>query len=1527
MQSALDLANAGYLVHLVTESPSIGGKMALLDKTFPTNECAMCLLGPRMTDTLNHPNIRIHTCSTLEKLEGQKGNFTARVRVKPRYINIDECTACGDCEQVCPVRVPNSFNQGMDQRHAVYKLFPQAVPNKYLIEKRGIPPCRQTCPAGTNVQGYVALISQGKFAEALEVIYRRLPFAGICGRICHHPCEEQCNRGEIDAPVAIAWLKRAAYDLGFQELEARLKAEDRTQTQPEAKTQACAQTETQTGAPVRPRVAIVGAGPAGLTAAQDLALESVDVTVYDALPEPGGMLRAGIPRYRLPQEVVERETRRILSLGIEFIGNTRVGRDVTLEELRRQYAAVILATGLQQSRMLAIEGSASQGIVPALEFLRQAALGQLPQGPPVGSRDKVVVIGGGNVAIDAARTARRLGAKEVHMVSLESREEMPAHPWEIEEAVEEGVILHPGWGPKRFINSPASPGAEGSLGDAAGPGIARVTGVEFMRCLRVFDEAGRFDPEYDPQTTQTLAADQVIVAIGQAADLDFLADSQPAVRVERGLIWADDLTLATSVPGVFACGDIVSGPKSVVEAVASGHEAAESVLRYLRGEDLAADRVRPGAQQEKLTPPAGVVPYAAPRHAQAMAAAGERVRDFREVYQGYSREEAIEEAKRCLNCGVCSECLQCEAACQKKAVEHWQQESIQELKVGAVILAPGFELFDASLAGEYGYGYYANVMTSLEFERLLSSTGPTAGHVTRPSDGQPPRRVAFIQCVGSRDCERDGSPYCSSICCMYSTKEAIIAREHDGNIQPTIFYLDMRSYGKNFDKYVESAREAGVRYVRSMISRVAEDPETKNLLIKYFDGDKVVEEEFELVVLAVGVRPPAEAQAIAKACGIELNQYGFAQVSPLNPVQTTREGVYVAGAFQGPRDIPETVINACAAAPRPGGGGAPARHSLVTPKRYPPERDVSREEPRVGVFICHCGINIAGVVDVPEVVDYARRLPGVVHAEDNLYTCSQDTIKKIQQAIKDYHLNRVVVASCTIRTHQPLFREALQEVGLNQFYFEMANIRDQCSWVHRAEPQSATEKAKDLVHMAVAKVKTHEALHLKAVSVVPRALIIGGGPAGLVAALALAEQGFGSYIIEKEPELGGMARRLRTTLEGTDVRSYLNHLIARAQADPRIEIYTGAEIEDCSGHQGHFVTTIAWSRSGKETARRTVKLEHGAIIVAIGTQEYQPEEYGYGQDPRILTNLELEEFLAGYEGGNGLNCAVFIQCVGSREPGRLYCSRTCCAQSIKNALKLKEANPDAQVFILYRDIRTYAFMEDYYRKAREEGIIFINYDPEHKPQVRLAQSTDLAAEGANAGNHAAQRRKEWGALEVEVYDPASGRVLELVPDLVVLATGAVAPPEAAKLASLLKLPVNEDGFYVETHAKLAPIDFPSAGIFMAGSAHSPKFLGEAISQALGAVSRASTILSRDQLLVGGVVAVVDPTKCAACLTCVRICPYHVPRINDNHVAEIDPVQCQGCGTCAGECPAKAIQLQHYKDNQLLAKAAGLFEEV
>ncbi len=1464
MQAALDLANGGYMVHLVTNQPSIGGKMAQLDKTFPTNECSMCLLGPKMTDVLNHQNIEIHTCTDVTSVSGDAGNFTVNLKGAPRYVDVSECTACGDCEQVCPVSVPDAFNEGKSERRAIHRMFPQAVPNRYLIEKAGTSPCRNACPSGINVHGYVALAAQGKFKEAWELIREEIPFPIICGTVCHHPCEATCQRGKVDEPVAISRIKRFVGNYMLDHLD---------------------EVNLETAGKRDDKVAIVGSGPAGLACAYHLARRGYRVTVFEALPVVGGMMRVGIPEYRLPKHLVDAEIELITKQGVEIRTNTPIGKDLSVNMLFDQgYRAVFLGIGAHQPDRLGIPGEDKESVHHGVAFLREVSLGEREK---IGRR--VAVIGGGNTAMDAARTALRLGAEEVTIMYRRAGEDMTALPEEIHEAREEGINF-------MFYVSPVE-----ILGDS------RVEAVKFI-CNEMGepDASGRSRPVPVQGSEFTLGLDDIIIAVSQAPAESFFADHDHTVARNGRNIRIDQVTLETNIPGVFAGGDAVTGPATLIEAAAAGKHAAESIDRYLNGKDL-----REGRGPEERLPEAikssgelANIPKK-PRVVPDRIGISERKRTFQEVVLAYTSEMAMEEAGRCLNCGVCCECFQCVAACKKNAVLHEDIGREETIAVGSVILAPGFDLYDARLRGEYGYGYYENVITSMDFERLLSSTGPSQGHVVRPSDQKPPRKVAFIQCVGSRDCER-GSEYCSSICCMYSTKEAIIAREHDANIEPVIFYLDMRSYGKNFDKYVNSAVSAGVRYERAMISSVKEDPVTRNLSIKYIQNGEPVTEEFEMVVLAVGVRPPADAENLARATGIRINEYGFAWTDPLDPTRSSKSGIYVAGGFQGPRDIPETVMNASAAAASAAIDMAPARGKMVRSKKYPPERSVSGEEPRVGVFICRCGLNIASVVDVPAVLEYARNLPNVAYAEENLYTCSQDTVNLIKKTITEQNLNRVVVASCTIRTHQPLFREALRDAGLNQFLFEMANIRDQCSWVHRGFPAEATEKARDLVRMAVRKVQTHEELHLHPVPVVPRAMILGGGISGMTAALSLAAQGFESYLVEREEHLGGNLRHLYTTPEGRDLQEFLSSTVARVRDNPLIHVYTNAELEELSGHQGHFISTVSQGRSGESPVRNTFRVEHGVVIVATGGRETPPDEkYAYGRNDRILILRELEANLSkGITDPRKIKEAVFIQCASSGDEEILkYCSRTCCIQSVKNAIRIKEENPAARVYILHRDIRTYGFYEQYYKRAREMGVRFVHYTGSGRPEVVPQQD---------------------GSLKIDVYDPDSGYVLPLTPDLVALAAGIGPAAGSEALGTMLKVPRNEDGFFVETHAKLGPMDFPSAGLFLCGLAHSPKNVAESIYQAQGAVARACNILAQSHLMVGGVVAaVVKPERCAACLTCVRVCPYGVPVINRDMVAEIDPVQCHGCGTCVGECPGKALQLLHYKDDQMIEKIHGV----
>jgi len=823
-------------------------------------------------------------------------------------------------------------------------------------------------------------------------------------------------------------------------------------------------------------------------------------------------------------------------------------------------------------------------------------------------------------------------------------------------------------------------------------------------------------------------------------------------------------------------------------------------------------------------------------------------------------------------CGICQE------FCQAEAIDFGQEDEIVDIDVGAVILAPGFDEFDASIFTNYGYGTFPNVLTSIEFERILSASGPFRGELRRPSDNKVPKSIAWIQCVGSRDKHVSQIDYCSSVCCTYAIKEAVVAQEHSSTpLETTIFLMDIRTFGKGFDRYYERAKEEhGVRFIRSRIHSIFEDSDG-DLIIRYFNEDRIKEEKFGLVVLSVGLRPPAEIKELAQKIGLELNQYGFCQVGDFSPVATSKPGVFTAGVFAGPKDIPETVMDASAAASDASLLLAPARYSLTAEKEYPLERDVTGEKPRIGVFICQCGINIGGVVDVPNVKDYIRSLPNVVYAEEDLFTCSQDTQLKIKEKIKEHGLNRVVVASCTPRTHEPVFQETLREAGLNQFLFEMANIRDQCSWVHMHEPEKATEKAKDLIRMAVAKARLIEPLKQIPLDVNPAALVIGGGISGMVSALSLAEQGFEVHQVEKTSQLGGIANGHHHTLEGLDVQAYLRELIDKVSNELLIHIYKETDIADVNGYVGNFTTKLLLRPEGE-----VKEVKHGVAIIATGGDVYRPNEYLYGQDDRVFTLLDLGEEIAK---GNPRVCSgqslVMIQCVGSREKERLYCSRVCCSESIKTALKLKEINPEMKIYILYRDMRTYGFKEPYYQQARAKGVIFIRYEVTDKPVVQ------------------AVREDGKDVLRVSVNDPILGEQVFIDTETLALATAIIPPPGNEEIARFFKVPLNEDRFFLEAHIKLRPVEFPTEGVFVCGLAHSPKFIVESIAQAKAAASKATTILSRDRIEAGGAVSTLDERKCSGCGVCQLVCPFSAIEMDDEKkVAVVNEALCKGCGVCA-----------------------------
>jgi heterodisulfide reductase subunit A-like polyferredoxin len=1491
VQAALDLADSGIKVYLLERAPAIGGKMAQLDKTFPTNDCAMCIVSPKLVEAGRHINIDIIPSAELICLEGSAGNFTARIRRHPRYVDMEKCTGCADCEAVCPVSLPNEFNQGLDDRKAIYRSYPQAVPNTYLVTKLGTSPCKNRCPAETSAQGYVALIAQGRYADALEVVKQYNPFPATVGRVCNHPCEDECNRGKLDSPVAICALKRFVADWVHEHPGEQVEPAEEA-LPPERKGE---------------RVAVVGAGPAGFSAAHHLARMGYEVTIFEALPVAGGMMRVGIPAYRLPREVLEREIDDILKLGVELKLNTPIRNIDRL--LEAGYRAVFVAIGAHEPQRLGIPGETVRGVHHGVPFLQGVSLAEkaglmegfedrfiiafgIPIAPRVG--EKTVVIGGGNTATDAARTALRLGAKEVSILYRRSRDEMPANPWEVDEAENEGIQL-------QVLTAPVEV-------------LEREGHVNGIRCVRMKlgepDESGRRRPIPIEGSEFVIPADTMIAAVAQAPEVSFLEESTGLEITRQGTFVVDPRTLATTKPGVFAGGDAAKGPGTLIEAIADGRRAALSIDRYLRGVELLTPReelplpvVELSREEVRARAERGELDLG-PRVHIPVVAVEERTRDFREVELPLSQEQARAEASRCLSCGLCSECYRCVDICKAEAVDHQQVAVEQEIQVGAVVLSPGYALYDPKHSPEFGYGRYANVLTSMEFERMLSASGPTQGHIARPSDHREPKRIAFLQCIGSRDQRHD---YCSSVCCMYATKEAMLAMEHVVGLEPTIFQMDMRAFGKGFDEYFERGRSLGIRYIRCRISELEENPETGDLLIRYrregSKGSSLEEERFDLAVLSVGMESLADAGPVAKAAGIGLDDRGFCLTRGFHPVETTRPGVFACGAFTEPKDIPDSVTQSSGAAAAALSVIGEARGTLTREKAYPPEMDVSKEESRIGAFICSCGSNIAGVVDVKALVDYATTLPGVVHAENTIYTCSADSLKLIQERVKEFNLNRVVVASCTPRTHEPLFRDTIREAGLNPYLFEMANIRDQCSWVHSGRPEEATRKAKDLLRMAVRRSRVLIPLYQQTIGVNQACLVVGGGVAGMNAALSLADQGYRVFLVERERELGGRMRRIHLAADGQDPGRYLEQVIDRVLEDDHIEVLAGHRVVETGGFKGNFKTTV----EATDSPRRQL-IEHGATILATGGVEYRGKAYSLGSDPRVITQEEFERMVARRKKEvKGLKSVVMIQCVGpwnDDESIPFYCSRICCSVAMKNAIEVKEANPAASVTVLYRDIRTYGFQEDRYTEARRRGVIFVRYDWENLPRVSL-------------GN---------GRLRIEAEDPILGKGLLLEPDLLVLSEAVVPSPGSEEVATLFKVPRTLEGFFLEAHVKLRPVDFPADGIYLCGMAHYPKSIDETLAQAQAAVARASTILSREAMEVGGVVAHVDGERCAACLTCVRVCPYEVPAINPKGEAEIEVARCQGCGACAAECPAKAIQLGHYRDDQLLAKCEAMARE-
>ncbi len=853
-------------------------------------------------------------------------------------------------------------------------------------------------------------------------------------------------------------------------------------------------------------------------------------------------------------------------------------------------------------------------------------------------------------------------------------------------------------------------------------------------------------------------------------------------------------------------------------------------------------------------------------------------------------------------------CRICERVCKNDAINLNQEPEKKEIRVGAIILAHGMEPFDPRVKKEYHYGEYANVVTSMDYERLLCSTGPYQGEILRKSDMKHPHNIAWIQCIGSRRVTPGENSYCSAVCCTYTQKQVIVTKDHDADAKCSIFHNDVRSYGKDFERYYErTGNLPGVRFIRSYVSIVKEDPVTKNVTVRYSTTDEgVKEEEFDMVVLSVGLNPPKGATAIAEQYGIELNEHDFCKIDSINPMATNRPGIYVAGGFQGPLDIPESVFSASGAVSQIGEAFDFRRGGLSQERVYPPERDVYMEEPRIGVFVCHCGANIGRIVNVPETVEYCKTLPNVVYAQEQLFSCATNSAKEITDMTREKGLNRVVVAACSPRTLEPLFRDTVREAGINQYYLEMANIREHNSWVHSKEKDEATQKAKDIIRMSVARSRRLEPLREFDLPVDKAALVLGGGIAGMTCALSIANQGHQVHLIEKADELGGIAKRIHSTLNGLDVQKYLSDLIASIYKNPLIRVYHNATITDSTGYVGNFVTKVQ-SEIGMS------EIKHGAAVIAIGSDIHTPTEYMYGQDERVITNLDLEErIVKDDETITGAQSIVMIQCVGCRNEERNYCSRLCCSQSVKNALKLREKNPEMDIYILFRDMRTYGFNEDYYREASEKDIKFIRWEPQDPPEVEPGEAEDGRS-----------------VLKVTVTDFVLGNKLMLDADIVSLAA-AIVPSESTKdTAALFKVTLSPDGFFKEAHVKLRPVEFSTDGVFLCGLAHYPKFIQETINQSYGAAGRVMTLLSQDTVVASGSVAQVDENMCMGCGACVQACTYGVLELKEIKKAKkaiVNPVLCKGDGLCSTKCPTGAIQLKHFTDSEIVSEIDSAFPE-
>ncbi len=1128
IQAALDVADSGYRAYLVEKSASLGGRMAQLNRTFPTLDCSMCVLGPKMMDAGRHPNIEIITGSELTSLKGEAGSFAATVDVQPRYVLSDACVGCGECEAVCPVSVPNDFDLGLQSRKAIDRPFAQAVPSAVSILKRGTPPCTAGCPLHQNAQGYVALIAQGKFREALDVILRDNPLPSICGRICTHPCTVHCNRNHVDEAVNVPALKRFVTDYvgdWTHQAPSRERAE---------------------------KVAVIGSGPAGLACAYELRRRGFRPVVFEAYSIPGGMLSVGIPAFRLPRDTIAAEIERLKAMGVEIRTNTPVGKAVKFDELRRDHAALFIGIGTHIERKLNVPGESLSGVWGGVEFLRKVNFGGAIS---IGRR--VLVIGGGNSALDAARTALRCGARDVQIVYRRTRAEMPADPREVDETEEEGVALNFLLAPKAIVGDPRK----------------GVTGLECTRMkLGKPDASGRPAPEPIPDFEFVLPCDAIIVTIGQEPDLSSLGDKLGLETTKWKTLKVDSLTGETNVPGVFAGGDCVTGPDVVVNAMYAGKKGAISISRFLDKEDLRLGREEEGPFRSLYTvDTSGVlmqkqIPVPAIEHEA-------RRGTFREVHSGYTADLARAEAERCLQCGICCGCELCSTTCKHEAIDHHMAGEARVLDVGAVIVATGMDDYHPQVLENYSYGKLKNIVTGLHFDRLLNPSGPSAGNVFRPSDNQVPRRIAWISCTESS--EGVGWDNGSHLSCMNAIMSAMLALRSEPEIErATIFCSESSLLGTDAETLIKQAqKDSRMVFVHAQPKVITAVPESGELLVHTGVNGQNEPVVADLVVLSSGGVAALGNEPLAELLGVERNARGFlaAGINSQTRLDSTRPGVLVCGGAVGPQTTRHTAVEASGAA------FLATRYlkdvDRVPQPRIPIEMKADSGEPRIGVFVCHCGADIAGVMDVKQLASEARRLPGVQYAGDEPFSCGESSLRSIQQLIREHRLNRVVVAGCTLRLYGLIFQAAVAEAGVHPYLFKMANIRDLSISVHEEGRVGVHAKAMQKIRAAVSHAHSAVGISESRKPLEQKVLVIGGGLAGVEVAANLAERSVPVVLIEAS-----------------------GHTETRRR--PGAVVLTSSLVTSVNGSAGDFEVIIETRPPGDAPLSQTIKF--GSIVLAGG---------------------------------------------------------------------------------------------------------------------------------------------------------------------------------------------------------------------------------------------------------------------------------------------------------------------------------------